>query len=82
MAIRVAQWMTAPHKYKGAQVETKGVIVNDAEIRQLTGESNLARASRAVMAMGPRAVIAKQGEYGAALYTREGGYFGITARAR
>ena len=38
----------------------------------LTGEANLARAARAVMAMGPRAVIAKQGEYGAALFTGEG----------
>jgi sugar/nucleoside kinase (ribokinase family) len=47
------------------------VIVNDAEIRQLTGESNLARAARAVMEMGPRAVVAKQGEYGAALFTED-----------
>jgi sugar/nucleoside kinase (ribokinase family) len=38
----------------------------------LTGESNLARAARAVMALGPRAVVAKQGEYGAALFTEEG----------
>src|SRR3954452_10667997 len=52
--------------------EVDCVIVNDAEIRQLTGESNLARAARSVMAMGPRAVVAKQGEYGAALFTEEG----------
>ncbi|HVX32362.1 MAG TPA: PfkB family carbohydrate kinase [Solirubrobacterales bacterium] len=49
------------------------LVVNDAEIRMLTGESNLARAARAVMAMGPRAVVAKRGEYGAALFTSEGG---------
>src|ERR1043165_3978697 len=30
MAIRVAQWMTAPHKFKNTQVETKGVIINDS----------------------------------------------------
>src|ERR1700753_2304529 len=46
-------------------------VLNDAEIRVLTGESNLARAARAVMAMGPRAVVAKQGEYGAALFTKD-----------
>jgi sugar/nucleoside kinase (ribokinase family) len=45
------------------------LVVNDAEIRMLTGESNLARAARAVMEMGPRAVVAKRGEYGAALFT-------------
>jgi sugar/nucleoside kinase (ribokinase family) len=48
------------------------LIVNDAEIRQLTEEPNLARAARAVMEMGPRAVVAKQGEYGAALFTADG----------
>lgn len=52
--------------------EVECVIVNDAEIRQLTGEPNLARAARAVMERGPRAVVAKQGEYGAALFTGEG----------
>jgi sugar/nucleoside kinase (ribokinase family) len=56
--------------------EVDCLIVNDAEIRQLTGESNLARAARAVMEMGPRAVVAKQGEYGAALFT-ESGFFAL-----
>jgi sugar/nucleoside kinase (ribokinase family) len=48
------------------------LVVNDAEIRMLTGESNLARAARAIMDRGPRAVVAKQGEYGAALFTEDG----------
>ncbi len=55
-----------------AVAEVDCLVVNDAEIRQLTGESNLARAARAVMGLGPRAVVAKQGEYGAALYTEDG----------
>src|ERR1700759_3023503 len=55
-----------------AIAEVDCLVVNDAEIRMLTGESNLARATRAVMEMGPRAVVAKRGEYGAALFT-EGG---------
>jgi sugar/nucleoside kinase (ribokinase family) len=52
-----------------AIAEVDCLVVNDAEIRMLTGESNLARAARAVMEMGPRAVVAKRGEYGAALFT-------------
>ncbi|HKG36454.1 MAG TPA: PfkB family carbohydrate kinase [Solirubrobacterales bacterium] len=48
------------------------LMINDAEIRQLTDEPNLARAARTVMELGPRAVVAKQGEYGAALFTRSG----------
>jgi sugar/nucleoside kinase (ribokinase family) len=62
-----------------AIAEVDCLVVNDAEIRMLTGESNLARAARAVMEMGPRAVVAKRGEYGAALFTDtdgpEGGNF-------
>jgi sugar/nucleoside kinase (ribokinase family) len=49
--------------------ETDCVLLNDAEIRMLTGEPNLARAARVVMGMGPRVVVAKRGEYGAALFT-------------
>jgi sugar/nucleoside kinase (ribokinase family) len=51
--------------------EVDCLLLNDAEIRQLTGEANLTRAARAVLEMGPKIVIAKQGEYGAALFTKE-----------
>jgi sugar/nucleoside kinase (ribokinase family) len=63
---------TAKDSLLAAIAEVDCLIVNDAEIRQLTGESNLARAARAVMAHGPRAVVAKRGEYGAALFTEDG----------
>jgi sugar/nucleoside kinase (ribokinase family) len=45
------------------------VFMNDAEIRQLTEQPNLVRGARAVMDMGPRVIVAKQGEYGAALFS-------------
>jgi len=54
------------------------VFMNDAEIRQLTEEPNLVRAARRVMDMGPRTVVAKQGEYGAALFTQEA-FFALPA---
>jgi sugar/nucleoside kinase (ribokinase family) len=54
------------------------VFLNDAEIRMLTEEPNLVRAARKVMDMGPRAVVAKQGEYGAALFTADR-YFSLPA---
>jgi sugar/nucleoside kinase (ribokinase family) len=63
-------------------IETIGgvdmVLMNDAELRMLTEEPNLVKAAAAVRAMGPRAVIAKQGEYGAALFT-EDGFFALPA---
>lgn len=67
---------TAKDSLLAAIAEVDCLVVNDAEIRMLTGESNLARAARAVMDLGPRAVVAKQGEYGAALFT-ETGFFAL-----
>jgi sugar/nucleoside kinase (ribokinase family) len=47
------------------------VILNDAELRQLTGKPNLVSAAREVLSWGPDVVVAKQGEYGAALVTED-----------
>ncbi|MGZ8665985.1 MAG: PfkB family carbohydrate kinase [Solirubrobacterales bacterium] len=63
---------TARDSLLAAVAEVDCLIVNDAEIRELTGEPNLAKAARTVMRLGPRAVVAKQGEYGAALFTNRG----------
>jgi sugar/nucleoside kinase (ribokinase family) len=54
------------------------VILNDAELRQLTGKPNLVSAAREILSWGPRVVVAKQGEYGAALVTA-GGFFALPA---
>ncbi|MGZ5361714.1 MAG: PfkB family carbohydrate kinase [Solirubrobacterales bacterium] len=70
-------WIDTESESLGAAVaETDCVLLNDAEIRMLTGEPNLARAARAVMAMGPSVVVAKRGEYGAALFI-DGDFFAI-----
>ncbi len=47
------------------------MLLNDAELRQLTGTPNLVRASQEVLAMGPRYVMVKKGEYGATLVSSE-----------
>ena len=69
-------------KTRDSLIETIGVVdmvlMNDAELRMLTEEPNLVRAAAGVRAMGPRVVIAKQGEYGAALFT-EDGFFALPA---
>jgi sugar/nucleoside kinase (ribokinase family) len=54
------------------------VIINDAEARQLTEEPNLMKAAKLILAMGPKALVIKRGEYGAALFT-ENSYFAIPA---
>jgi sugar/nucleoside kinase (ribokinase family) len=54
------------------------VILNDAELRQLTGRPNLIAAANEVLESGPSVVVAKQGEYGAVLITDEG-FFAVPA---
>jgi sugar/nucleoside kinase (ribokinase family) len=54
------------------------VLMNDDEVRMLTEEPTLLKGARQIMQLGPRAVIAKQGEYGAALFT-ESGFFSLPA---
>ncbi len=44
------------------------LLINDGEIRQLTGERNLVRAVQAVGRLGPKAVVVKRGEHGVLLF--------------
>ncbi len=54
------------------------VIINDAEARHLTDEPNLIKAARKILQWGPKALVVKRGEYGAALFTHDS-YFAIPA---
>ena len=51
------------------------LLVNDAEARQLSGDSNLSRAARWIMDHGPRYLIIKKGEHGAILFTPHSVFF-------
>jgi len=44
------------------------LLINDTETRMLGQNPNLVLAARAVMAMGPRLLVVKHGEYGATLF--------------
>jgi sugar/nucleoside kinase (ribokinase family) len=44
------------------------LLINDTEAKMLAGNSNLVQAARAVMALGPRLLVVKHGEYGATLF--------------
>ena len=47
------------------------LMLNDEELRQLTGKPNLISAAHQALAWGPSMVVAKQGEYGSALITAD-----------
>jgi sugar/nucleoside kinase (ribokinase family) len=48
------------------------MIINEGEARMLAEEKNIVAAGDRIMAMGPRMVIIKKGEYGAYLCCTEG----------
>jgi sugar/nucleoside kinase (ribokinase family) len=55
------------------------LLMNDEEVRQLTEQPTLLKGVRQLMDLGPRAVVVKQGEYGCALFTADGGFFALPA---
>jgi sugar/nucleoside kinase (ribokinase family) len=50
------------------------LLINDTEAKMLAQETNLPRAASKVLAMGPRALVIKHGEYGATIFFREGAF--------
>lgn len=55
------------------------LILNDGEARQLTGESNLVKAAKAILALGPKYVAIKKGEHGCLLFGPDGEFFSCPA---
>jgi sugar/nucleoside kinase (ribokinase family) len=46
-----------------------GLILNDEEARELSGQRNLIRAGREILKLGPKIVVIKKGEHGAFLFS-------------
>jgi sugar/nucleoside kinase (ribokinase family) len=44
------------------------LLINDGEARMLAGESNIVLAAEKVLAMGPKTLVVKHGEYGATAF--------------
>jgi sugar/nucleoside kinase (ribokinase family) len=49
----------------------RGIVINEQEIRMLTGEHRLARAAKSLLALGPHFVVVKKGDKGSVLFTSE-----------
>ncbi|MBI5687504.1 MAG: sugar kinase [Verrucomicrobia bacterium] len=54
------------------------LCLNDSEARQLTGQTSLIKAGRALLRMGPKFAVIKKGEHGALLFSN-GGFFSAPA---
>jgi sugar/nucleoside kinase (ribokinase family) len=44
------------------------LVINEAEVRQLADQANLVKAARAILAMGPKTLVVKRGEYGVLVF--------------
>src|ERR1019366_2734426 len=52
------------------------LLINDTEAKMLAGDASLPRAARKVLALGPKALVIKHGEYGATIFFRDGEFEG------
>lgn len=51
------------------------LLINDSEVHELSGETNLVKGARAVLAMGPSTLVVKRGEYGALMFSEQGSFW-------
>ncbi len=66
-------WIDAkPKELRETLRKVQVLLINDAEARELSGESNLVKAARVVRQMGPRTLVVKKGEHGAMMFTEDG----------
>lgn len=54
------------------------LVINEGETRQLANEPNLVKAARAILALGPKTLVIKRGEYGVLVFS-EHSIFSIPA---
>jgi sugar/nucleoside kinase (ribokinase family) len=47
------------------------IVINEAEVRQYTEEANLVKGARQILALGPKTLVVKRGEYGVMMITKD-----------
>ena len=47
------------------------IVINEAEVRQFTGEANLIKGSRQILSLGGKTLVVKRGEYGVLMITKD-----------
>jgi sugar/nucleoside kinase (ribokinase family) len=50
------------------------LLINDTETKMIANDRSLPTAARKVLALGPRALVVKHGEYGATIFFRQGAF--------
>lgn len=52
-----------------------GIVLNDSEIRDLSGEFNLIKAVKVINRLGPEIIVVKKGEHGSFIYNNDEFFF-------
>ncbi|HEX7154892.1 MAG TPA: PfkB family carbohydrate kinase [Thermoanaerobaculia bacterium] len=47
------------------------IVINEAEVRQFTGEANLVKGCRQILELGAKTLVVKRGEYGVLMITKD-----------
>jgi sugar/nucleoside kinase (ribokinase family) len=65
-------WITSkPEALRKVLQKVDIVVINEGEARQLTGEANLVKAARQIIALGCKRLVVKRGEYGVLMFTAD-----------
>lgn len=65
-------WINSkPEELRRIISEVDLAVINEAEVREFMNEPNLVKAGRSVLALGPKTLVIKRGEYGVLMLTRD-----------
>jgi sugar/nucleoside kinase (ribokinase family) len=65
-------WISSkPEALKQVMKRVDIVVINEGEARMLTGEANLVKAARQIIALGCKRLVVKRGEYGVLMFTAD-----------
>lgn len=65
-------WISSkPDALKKVLKKVDVVVINEGEARQFTGEANLVKAARSIIALGCQRLVVKRGEYGVLMFTAD-----------
>jgi len=65
-------WISSkPGSLKKVLQKVDIVVINEGEARQFTGEANLVKAARSIIALGCKRLVVKRGEYGVLMFTAD-----------
>ena len=67
---------------KAVLKELDVLLINDGEARMLSGETNAVKAAEKVLALGPKSLVVKHGEYGATAFFGDRSFFGAKSVPR